>query len=275
MTDQNWTVTGPQAIDIDGAAALKLGMIQGRFEVRVHDLPGVLVDISDVHGDPVDVALSGGRLEIRHQLHGPQGWFKNLMETVNHSSANSATIHLTVPAGLEVEAGTVSGDGLVTGVSGPIRLNTVSGTVTAEDTAGELHVNTVSGTATVRGHHGVLTARTVSGGVHAAGDFTNVRASTVSGDLTFDLLGATHDFGSNSVSGNLTVFLPHDIGADIVAKTASGAVVIDDQEYTQVSGTVETISGPDRQLVLVRTNSMSGRTSILHRAAPEGAETGL
>ena len=275
MTDQNWTVTSPQAIDIDGVSALKLGMIQGRFEVRIGDQPGVLVDISDVHGDPVDVAVSGGRLEIRHQLHGPQGWFKNLMETVNHTSANSATIRLTVPAGTEVEVGTVRGDGLVSGVTGPTRLNTVSGSVAAENTAGELHVNTVSGTVTVSGHHGILTARSVSGEVHAAGDFTNVRATTVSGDLTFELLGNTHDFGSNSVSGNLTVLLPHDVGADIVAKTASGTVVIDDQHYAQVSGTVETISGPDRQLMLVRTNSMSGRTSILHRAAPEGAGTGL
>ena len=144
MTDQNWTVTSPQAIDIDGVSALKLGMIQGRFEVRVGDQPGVLVDISDVHGDPVDVTVSGGRLEIRHQLHGPQGWFKNLMETVNHTSANSATIHLTVPAGTEVEVGTVRGDGLVSGVTGPTRLNTVSGSVAAENTAGELHVNSLS-----------------------------------------------------------------------------------------------------------------------------------
>lgn len=264
MTENNWTITGPQTIDVDGVSSLKLGIVRGRFDIVAHDGPVTRIEVSDVHGDPLAVSLVNGRLEVRHQLDGPQGWFKNLMGTVNNSSSNSVVINIALPAGVEVEAGTVSGDGMVSGTSGRTRLNTVSGSVLADGTSGNLAVNTVSGDVIARNHHGVLTAKSVSGEVTASGDFSHIRANTVSGDLSFDLLGFTEDFGSNAVSGDVTIRLPHDVGVDIIAKSASGAIVIDDLKYSQPSGTVQTIAGPDAQLMLVRTNSVSGRTSIFH-----------
>ena len=125
-----------------------------------------------------------------------------------------------------------------------------------------------------RNHRGVLTAKSVSGEVTASGEFSNIRANTVSGDLNFDLHGFTHDFGANSVSGDVTIRLPHDVGVDIVAKSASGAVVIDDQKYVQPGGTVQTIAGPDAKLMLVRTNSVSGKTSIFHGQPSRGHRNG-
>ncbi len=272
MSEQNWTVTSPQTIDVDSVTSLKLGMVRGRFDVVTHQEPVARIEITEVHGDPVAVSISNGRLEVRHQLHGAQGWFKNLMGAVSHNSENSAVISIAVPENVDVEAGIVSGDGLVSGVTGNTRLNTVSGSVMANGTGGELHVNTVSGEVAARNHAGVLTAKSVSGEVTASGRFTHVRANTVSGPQSFDLQDFTHDFGSNSVSGDLTVRLPHNVGVDIVAKSASGAVVIDDQHYAQVGGKVETIAGPDGQLMLVRTNSVSGKTSIFHSPTPGNAE---
>ena len=269
-----WTVTGPQTIDVDGVSSLKLGIVRGRFDVVTHDEAVARIEVSEVSGDPLAISLVNGRLEIRHQLHGPQGWFKNLMGTVNNSSSNSVVVSIALPAGVEVEAGTVSGDGMVSGLSGHTRLNTVSGSVLADGTSGNLSVNTVSGEVIARSHQGVFTARSVSGEVTASGDLSHVRANTVSGDLGFDLHGFTQDFGSNSVSGDVTIRLPHDVGVDIIAKTASGTVVIDDQKYSQPGGAVETIAGPDAQLMLVRTNSVSGKTSVFHgqpTADPEAA----
>jgi hypothetical protein len=264
MSENSWTVTDPQVIDFDGVRSLKLGMVRGRFDIVTHPDPVVRLEISEVQGDPVAVSLTDGRLEVRHQLNGPQGWFKNLMGTVNHNSNNSAVISIAVPAGVEVEAGTVSGDGLVSGISGHTRLSTVSGSVMADQTSGQLQVNTVSGEVIARNHDGILSAKSVSGEVTASGRFTNIRANTVSGDMSFDLFSFTNDFGANSVSGDLTIRLPHDVGVDIVAKSASGVVVIDDRQYSQPNGKVETIAGPDRKLMLVRTNSVSGKTSIFH-----------
>lgn len=275
MGDTTWTVTGPQTIDVDGVRSLKLGIIRGRFDVVTHAEGVTRIEVSEIHGDPLSVTLANGRLEVRHQLHGAQGWFRNLMETVSNSSTNSVVISIALPAGVEVEAGTVSGDGLVSGISGHTKLNTVSGSVMADGTAGELHVNTVSGEVIARNHDGVLTAKSVSGEVTASGRFSNIRANTVSGDMSFDLHGFTHDFGANSVSGDLTVRVPHDVGVDIVAKSASGAVVIDDRKYVQPGGKVQTIAGPDAQLMLVRTNSVSGKTSIIHSQSPTDEATGL
>ena len=272
MADQNWDVTSAQTIDVDSVTSLKLGMVRGRFDVVAHHDPVTRIEISEVQGDPVAVSLEDGRLEVRHQLHGPQGWFKNLMGTVNHNSENYAVISIAVPATVEVEAGTVSGDGLVSGMVGRTRLNTVSGSVMSDGTDGELHVNTVSGEVSARNHSGVLTAKTVSGEVTASGNFSHIRANTVSGGMSFDLLGYTQDFGANSVSGDLTIRIPHDVGVDLVAKSANGTVVIDHQKYHVPGGKVETIAGPDAKLMLVRTNSVSGTTSIIHSAASGNAE---
>jgi hypothetical protein len=273
MADQNWTVTGAQTIDIGAVTSLKLGTVRGRFDVVGHEQPYTRIEISEVQGDPVAVSVQSGRLEVRHQLHGPQGWFKNLMGTVNHHSENYAVISIALPATADVEAGTVSGDGLVSGMAARTRLNTVSGSVVADGTGGELFVNAVSGEVSARQHSGILTAKTVSGTVTASGHFSHVRANTVSGDMNFDLLDYTQDFGANSVSGDLTLRIPHDVGVDIVAKSASGAVVIGNQQYRVAGGRVETIAGPDARLMLVRTNSVSGKTSILHRA-PSGEANG-
>jgi len=272
MPGGNWTVTGPQSIDVDAVTSLKLGLVRGSFTITEHDDPSVRLQFSEVHGDPVAVSLNGGRLEVRHQLHGAQGWFKNLMETVNHNSDNSVAVTVAIPRGVEVEAGTVSGEGLASGISAHVRLNTVSGAVTAEDTSGELQVNTVSGQVSVRNHRGVLTAKSISGEVTASGHFTHVRTNTVSGHLDFNLLGYTQDFGSNSVSGDLTITLPADVGIDIVAKSAGGAVILDGSQCLPTNGKVETIAGPDMQLMLVRTNSLSGKTTIIHAPGPVGAE---
>jgi hypothetical protein len=273
MSEESWTVTGPQTIDVDGVRSLKLGIVKGRFDVVTHGEAITRIEVSEIGGDPLSVSLVDGRLEVRHQLHGPQGWFRNLMGTVNNTSTNTIVISIALPAGVDVEAGTVGGDGMVSGVTGHIRLNTVSGSVLADGTRGELHVNTVSGEVIARNHDGVMTAKSVSGEVTASGRFKNIRANTVSGDLSFDLHGYTQDFGANSVSGDLTIRLPHDVGVDIGAKTASGTVMIDDQLYAQSGGRVQTIVGPDERLMVVRTNSVSGKTSIIHGSAPTPGTT--
>jgi hypothetical protein len=273
MTEENWTVTGPQTIDVDGVRSLKLGIVKGRFDIVTHDEAITRIEVSEIGGDPLSVSLVDGRLEVRHQLHGPQGWFRNLMGTVNNTSTNTIVISIALPAGVDVEAGTVGGDGMVSGVTGHIRLNTVSGSVLADGTRGELHVNTVSGEVIARDHDGVMTAKSVSGEVTASGRFKNIRAHTVSGDLSFDLHGYTQDFGANSVSGDVTIRVPHDVGVDIVAKTANGTVMIDDRLYAQSGGRVQTIVGPDERLMVARTNSVSGKTSIIHGSAPTPGTT--
>ena len=64
---------------------------------------------------------------------------------------------------------------------------------------------------------------------------------------------------------------PQSTSSQNLAKSASGAVIIDDQKYLVPGGKVQTIAGPDEQLMLVRTNSVSGKTFILHGQPPGDA----
>jgi hypothetical protein len=268
MSEQNWTVTGPQTIDVDGVRSLRLGIVKGRFDIVTHDEATTRIEVSEIAGEPLSVTFVDGRLEIRHQLHGAQGWFRKLMDTVNNSSGNTVIIGVAVPAGVVVEAGTVSGDGMVSGTTEATRLNTVSGSVLADGTSGELHVNTVSGEIIARNHEGILTAKSVSGEVTASGDFRHIRANTVSGDLSFDLHGHTRDIAANSVSGDLTIRLSHGIGVDVAAKSASGTVVVDDQFFAQPGNKIQATAGTSKPPVHVRSHSVSGKTYIIHGNAP-------
>jgi hypothetical protein len=100
MSDELWTVTGPQTIEVDDVRSLKLGIVKGRFDVVTHDQPFVRIEVSEISGDPLTITLVNGRLEIRHQLQGPQGWFRNLMGTVNNTSTNSVIVGVALPPGV-------------------------------------------------------------------------------------------------------------------------------------------------------------------------------
>lgn len=275
MSTENWNVTEPQTITVDGVTSLRAGIVGGRLDVIVHDRPDAVIEVSSVRGDPVAVSLDNGRLEVRHQLQGLEGWFKNLMGTVSGSSENSTVVSIAVPAGVPVEIGTVSGDGLVSGIGPVTRLNTVSGSVLGDGTRGELHLNTVSGDVIARSHEGILTAKTVSGEVTASGLLKDIRAKSVSGDLVFDTEGYCESLGASTVSGDITVRLPRDIGVDLTATTVSGRVVVDDSRFSSFKGRLETILGPDLRLMVLRSNTVSGNVSVVHAGqASSPAEAG-
>ncbi|MDP5227284.1 MULTISPECIES: DUF4097 family beta strand repeat-containing protein [Arthrobacter] len=271
MAEERWMVTGPQTIDVDGVTSLKLGIVSGRFDIVTHEEPVTRIEVSEVAGDPVDIAFTAGRLEIRHQEPGPQGWFKNVMNSVTRSHENHVVLSIAVPAGIQVDASTVAGDGLVSGTTSKTSLNTVSGAVVADRTASHLDVNSVSGEAVIREHRGSLSVNTVSGAVTATGRLNHVRLNNVSGEILLDVSQDTQDIGANTVSGDVTVRLPRECGVDLTAKTGSGQVVIDTRRYMPVKNTVKTITGPEEHLVVLRTNSVSGNISVVH-AADNGQE---
>ena len=86
MAETTWTITGPETIDVEGVRSLQLGIVRGRFDIVSSDDERTRIEVSTIDGDPLAISQVDGRLEIRHQLHGPQGWFKNLMGTVSAGS---------------------------------------------------------------------------------------------------------------------------------------------------------------------------------------------
>lgn len=101
----------------------------------------------------------------------------------------SMDLEVAVPANLRVTAANVSGDIDITGANGDIEANTVSGDLRMDRLrASSVRGNTVSGDIDVR-----------------------VDAFTGRGDLSF-----------HSVSGDVTLELPRDFGADLSMSTVSG-----------------------------------------------------
>lgn len=109
---------------------------------------------------------------------------------------DDARIDITVrmPKGLEVRAGTVSGDVSVTGAEGHVRASSVSGDVRLESP-----------------------------------NATSVRASSVSGDVEVRLhrLDGTGSIDVTSVSGDVELFLPKGLDADISMRSVSGSMESD------------------------------------------------
>jgi hypothetical protein len=186
---------------------------------------GSLVRLHNINGDITVTAGSGDRVEIVGVKRGNRRYFDNVtIEIVEVSdgivacamfddvdmecSENglrsrgrgdrdrdwddaSIDMHVRLPRGMRLSAGSVSGDVAVTGAEGDVRVSSVSGDVEA------------------------LRLRASS-----------VRATSVSGDVLVSIDALTGD-GSlrfTSVSGDVVAELPRNLNADVSMRTVSGSL---------------------------------------------------
>lgn len=151
-------------------------------------------------------------------------------------------LKLKVPAGVSLDAETVSADIRVRGlrgaidaesVSGDVQLDvlskrveasSVSGDVTLTAPAEETRIESVSGNVTVRGARGELRSESVSGDLHVeARAVRRLQAETVSGDLTLDLeLVEPAEVSVETLSGEVELVLPRLPEGNLEMETFSG-----------------------------------------------------
>lgn len=270
MTDDSWTITGPQVIEIEGARALRVQVVGGRVDVVAHDGTDVRLEVHSVVGRPLEVALDGGELSVGYSytLSGWEGWLEKFR---NFRDKDRAEVHLAVPRTIVAKVGTVSADGLVTGIEGEATVSTVSGSLVVDDTSGRLCANTVSGEIVVRDHDGDLTLNSVSGELAASGPLSAVYANSVSGALALDVTAGSTRVSATTVSGEVTVRLPPEQGVRVVANALSGRLVVDGEEYgggMPGSRTVDLIRGDEGSTVTVST--VSGDITLLRAARAPG-----
>jgi hypothetical protein len=264
MNTSEWTVSEPKTFDVDGVTELKAGIVDGRIDILVHDEPTTRVEVSEVRGEPIQVNFEGGALSVKHRPSLSRGLGRLGIKGLKTGSTDEyAVVSIAVPARTAVSLHTVNGDGLVCGTA-RTSLDTVTGSVMADDTSGHLNVNTVSGEVIVRHHTGTLAAKSVSGEVTASGFVDSIRTNSVSGDISVDLLGAPRDLVAKSVSGDLTVRLPEEIGIDLAAATASGTAMVNDRRFSSLGKITHTEPGTTAQTFTMRTNSVSGNISVFH-----------
>lgn len=230
MATESWVVAGPQIIEIEAISTLQVQLAGGRVDVVAHDGPGARIEVHAVDGRPLEITLSGGELRVGYQFT-LGGWESFLEKFRNFSGKDRADVHIAVPREVRARVGTVSADGLLAGVVEDASVSTVSGTLITDSTRGRLGAKTVSGEIVVRDHRGDLRLNSVSGELAASGELSLVQANSVSGSLTLDVHSGTSSVTASTVSGDVTVRLPAGKGVQVKAKSVSGRLVVDGEEY--------------------------------------------
>ncbi|WP_019137762.1 DUF4097 family beta strand repeat-containing protein [Cellulomonas massiliensis] len=265
MASESWVVSGPQVIEVDDVTALRVQVVGGRADVVAGDQPGARVEVHSVEGRPLEVSLVDGELRVGYAFT-LSGWEGFLERFRNFRDRDRVDVSIAVHREVATKLGTVSADGLLSDVVEDASVSTVSGSLVTDHTRGRLTASTVSGEVVVRDHTGDLRLHSVSGELAASGHLTVVQANTVSGGLALDLTAPTSSVTASTVSGDVTVRVPHDKGVRAKLQSVSGRLVLDDLEHRGSGGrSVDLQSGDGACYVSATT--VSGDVTVLRAGA--------
>jgi DUF4097 and DUF4098 domain-containing protein YvlB len=181
--------------------------------------PGARISVENVNGD-IDVSGdSGGKVKvIAHKRAGKQEYMDKLEIVIDASedyirietnhpdnkggwfswgndSSGSVSYELFVPADVNLDAiETVNGDVNIEGVEGEVQAGTVNGSVTVGGAASDVNLDTVNGSIKV----------------------------------VFENLDEGQRVKADTVNGKITLYLPDDASARVVAETVNGSIDADD-----------------------------------------------
>jgi DUF4097 and DUF4098 domain-containing protein YvlB len=188
-----------------------------KFEFEVN--PGARISLENINGD-IDVAGDSGTTVtiVAHKRAGKQEYMDDLKIVIDASedyirietdhpdskggwfnwgndSSGSVSYELVVPADVDLDS-----------------IETVNGDVTIESVIGEVMAGTVNGT------------------VETSGVMSDVELETVNGSIRarFDELGDGQRVKADTVNGAITIHLPADASARVVAETVNGSIDADD-----------------------------------------------
>lgn len=194
----------------------------------------ITVDGGDFEQVLIDRTLTWDRVKPRFT----ETWSGSTLRISHDCQDNSVLQHcavdyrLQLPAKVDVEVETASGDVSVSGTTGRIKLNVISG-----DT-------------TVRAEQAVsIDVRAVSGDVTIGGGATGAKVETVSGEIQLDFAAAPAAVTARSTSGDVTVRVPSPADSYRISITS----VSGDQDVSLPAAptgdrliSVETVSGDIR-----------------------------
>ncbi len=264
MTQESWTVTGPQIIDLERVTTLDATVIGGRIDVVAHDdpaRPDARLEVHSVAGRPLEVRVEGSVLHVGYGSFGA-GWKGFLERFRTYTGKDAADVHVAVPVTARVKVATVQGEALVAGVRQDVRLGTVSGSVMTSRTRGELRVDTVSGDVSASEHDGPVRMDSVSGSLTATGALRSLHLDSVSGSVTVDTRTTPTEVAVNAISADVLVRLPDPDAMDYAIRCVSGRLLVDGAEQR---GTVGSFARPARygKGLPVRVSAVSGDVTVL------------
>lgn len=217
------------------------------------DAPERLVVENETGGRVVLTAADGDRVQVDRKLRGtPLAEPEEDIDTedgvlsidaecfgVWFLGGCSVDYEIAVPAGVEVQVETISGQVSATGLEGGVEVSTTSGSVELTGITGEVRVETTSGRIEVAEVSGSAELESTNGSITASGEGERLRAASTSGEV--DLTGFT-------------------AGA-VEAESTSGSVSVgggfDTAEVSSVSGSVEIATEDAFRTLVVDTTSGS------------------
>jgi hypothetical protein len=239
-----------QNFDADGPHDLEVSIHSGSVDVLLTDEPGITVRVrhradagnawtsglanlvtwfSGQFGEDDKTATADDAIEqTRIELTGN----RLVVQTPKHGALRGFPLGVTVraPRGSNVDVRSSSGDALVTGSAGRLKIHTGSGEIKVDRADGAATVTTGSGAVRLGPMLGGLQARTGSGDVEVSSVGGTSALITASGDVW---LGA--------------------VAADVMARTGSGDLTVADA----ASGKVELITGSGEVRVGVRQGTVA------------------
>ena len=128
-----------------------------------------------------------------------------------------------VPRDCDLKVGCVSSKAAVQGLTGTFNVKTVSGRVTLKDLSGKIKATSVSGRILGERLSGPTEFKSVSGKVHLTESrLPVVSGSSVSGDLVLETSLIVGPYRLKTMSGDLKLVLPAEIGCTIGFNSVSG-----------------------------------------------------
>ena len=180
---------------------------------------GARVSVENINGDIAVVGSSGKQVQVvAHKTAGKQEYLDKLEIVVDASEdyVRIETRHPDSSGGWfnwgNDSSGSVSYELLVPSDVDLDSIETVNGDVTIESVDAEVKAATVNGTIEVSGANADVDLETVNGSIKAV----------------FDELGSGQRVKADTVNGKITIYLPADASARIVAETVNGSIDADD-----------------------------------------------
>jgi hypothetical protein len=259
MTSMSTIVTGPDSVRLDDAGSVRVQLVGGSLEVLPRDEPGVLVEVTALTGQPLEVATDADRISIGYPSIGWDGWVKRLATT---DRTDRADVRLHVGGGVAVSAATVSASVTATAIFGDVDVATASAPVRLARSTGGVKIRTAAGTVDLESHHGPVTVTGASGAVRIDGEVPRTTVTSVAGDVTVRHRGAAAVLSLTTVSGALTVQLPSQTHLELEVRGVSSRVSVDGKQQGSGLGVTKLVEAGQGPRVMLTANTVSGNVTV-------------
>lgn len=236
------TGTFEKTLSVDGPVRFELATGSGDIEI-ITGPPGQV----RIHGDfRVQTFFFGGTQRRVEDIRAnppieQRGNVINVGLDTQRLRNISISYRITVPQETVLRARAGSGDVVVRGLKGPVKLGTGSGDITAESIGDEAEVSTGSGHIRVKHISGPVTASTGSGDIEMDTISGAIRTRTGSGSITISRLGDRAQ--ATTGSGDVRI---SDAAADVRVSTGSGDLTVNGNPSAQSYWELHTSSGEIR-----------------------------